>query len=123
MRAWALALVLASLAPLPAAAQGAPLPDQKELLRLSELMGALHYLRPLSCAADGAVWRTKMSELMNAESGSPNLRELMPGALNHGYETFRESYRTCTPRARLVAGRYLDEGARLAEDISRHGGS
>jgi uncharacterized protein (TIGR02301 family) len=119
IRAVALALGLSIATTAPALAESAPpAPDHHDLLRLSELLGALHYLRPLCGATDGAVWRSKMADLIAAESDA-GLREQLAGAFNRGYETFRASYRECTPRARLLTGRYLDEGARLAGEMAQ----
>jgi uncharacterized protein (TIGR02301 family) len=122
MRAAALALAATLAAASPAAAQSPPTQDHKELLRLAELLGALHYLGPLCGAKDSTSWRTRMAELMAAEGNEASLRELLAGAFNRGYGTFRESYRVCTPRAHLLTQRYLDEGARLADDLARAGG-
>ncbi|HVV93891.1 MAG TPA: TIGR02301 family protein [Hyphomicrobiales bacterium] len=118
-------LLAAVLAAAPAAAQDAAAPFEKSLLGLSELLGALHYLRPLCRAPEGDAWRARMAALLDAESAAPAaLRERMAGAFNHGYATAHEGYHTCTPRARLLAQHYLDQGAALAEDIARrHGGS
>jgi uncharacterized protein (TIGR02301 family) len=90
--------------------------------RLGEIMGALHYLRPLCGAGDGPVWRDKMNELMQAEAGPQDARERLAGAFNSGYQGFQLTYRTCTPSARTVVRRYLEEGSKLARDITtRHG--
>jgi uncharacterized protein (TIGR02301 family) len=86
--------------------------------RMGEILGALHYLRPLCGADDGLVWRTKMQDLIEAEGGPPDRRERLAGAFNHGYSSFQLTYRTCTPAADLVVRRYLAEGAKLARAIA-----
>jgi uncharacterized protein (TIGR02301 family) len=119
----------AATAPAAAAAAAAqpakpaePAPYEKDMQRLGEIMGALHYLRPLCGAEDGAVWRDKMNELMAAEGGPIERRERLAGAFNSGYSGFQLTYRTCTPSAKVVVERYLTEGAKLSRDIStRHG--
>lgn len=116
IRTAAVALMLAVATPALTQGSSTPPADHHNLLRLSELLGALHYLRPLCGASDGAAWRAKMAELLAAED-SAGLREQMAGAFNSGYDTFRASYRECTPRARLLTSRYLDEGARLAAEM------
>jgi uncharacterized protein (TIGR02301 family) len=76
--AWArlgMALVLGSLAmSVPAAAQPSGGPDTRpydeRLLRLSEILGAVHYLRELCGSNDGQAWRDRMRELMDAEGSS-----------------------------------------------------
>jgi len=99
-----------------------PAPYEKDMRRLSEILGALHYLRPLCGADDGHIWRDKMRELMEAEAGPPDRRERLAGAFNEGYSGFQLSYRTCTPSADLAVRRFLEEGSKLTREIAtRHG--
>jgi uncharacterized protein (TIGR02301 family) len=42
----------------------------------------------------------------------------MAASFNRGYRGFQQSYRTCTPAAGVVIRRYLDEGAKIARDIT-----
>jgi len=111
-------------APAPATAGGsaASLPYEGEMLRLSEIMGALHFLRRL-CSSNGASdWRDQMQALLEAEQPDPERRARMIDRFNHGYESYRSVYRECTPSARLVIQRYLDEGAKLASDVGQRYG-
>ncbi|BCJ90213.1 hypothetical protein IZ6_09480 [Terrihabitans soli] len=106
----------------PAAANTPPPPYEKDLRRISEILGALHYLRPLCGADDGAAWRDKMRALIDAEGGPADRRERLAGAFNEGYNGFQLTYRTCTPSADLAVRRYLAEGAKLTREIAtRHG--
>jgi uncharacterized protein (TIGR02301 family) len=101
----------------------APPPYEQQLLRLSEMMGALAYLRDLCGAADGPEFRSKMKSLLDADGIGQSQRDLIAGAYNQGFEGYRLSYRTCTPAAGEVIARYLAETARLsAELVSRYGG-
>ncbi len=104
----------------PPPAEGPPPPYEPQLLRLSEIMGALSYLQPLCGAPDAASapWRAEMENLMNAENAGPSRREKLAGAFNRGVSGYEFSYHACTPSARLVSARFLDEGARIAHDIS-----
>ena len=107
----------------PTAPTPPPPPYEQQLLRLSEMMGALAYLRDLCGAADGAAFRSKMQSLLDADGIGQSQRDLIAGAYNQGFEGYRLSYRTCTPAAGEVIGRYLAETARLsAELVSRYGG-
>ena len=116
----ALAIVLAALAGPPSPAQvanpTAP-PYEAEMLRLSEIMGALHYLRRLCDGATASRWRDEMEALIDAEQPDGGRRARMIDRFNRGYESYRSVYRACTPSAQLVVQRYLDEGARIAVDI------
>lgn len=90
---------------------------EPQLLRLSELVGALTYLRDLCNAGDGNVWRAKMAMIIEAEATTPTRREKLAGAFNKGFRDYEITYRTCTPNADAIIARYLDEGGRLAHEI------
>ncbi|MFK8253650.1 TIGR02301 family protein [Ancylobacter terrae] len=127
MRPILLAAVL-FLVPLADAAQaqqteGAPPPYEAEMSQLAELMGALHYLRPLCGAKEGNRWRDEMQALIDAEQPSEARRSRLIAAFNRGYTSYQQVYRTCTPSAELAGRRYLDEGARLSRDIATRYGS
>ncbi len=51
----------------------APIYDEK-LLRLSEILGALSFLRDLCGQSDGPAWRDEMSALLTAEKPAPQRR-------------------------------------------------
>jgi uncharacterized protein (TIGR02301 family) len=102
---------------------GAP-PYETQLLRLSELMGALTYLRGLCGDGDAGEYRARMSALLEAEAATPERREKLAGAYNVGYRGYQTTYSSCTPNARIVIGKFIDEGGRIAHEISyRFGGS
>jgi uncharacterized protein (TIGR02301 family) len=110
-------------APAPPAAPAAPnvsatAPYEAELQRLSEILGALHYLRDICGAKEGMIWRNEMQALIEAEVPGGERRERMVASFNRGYRAFQQSYRTCTPAADLAIRRYLDEGARISRDIT-----
>lgn len=107
----------------PEAAPGAPL-YENQLLRLSEIMGALAYLRDLCGDGDGAEYRAKMAALLDAEGTAPERREKLAGAYNRGYRGYETTYGQCTANARAAIARFVAEGGRLARDISdRYSGS
>jgi uncharacterized protein (TIGR02301 family) len=119
------AIVAAFVSGQPAEAQDAPaaqLPYEAEMLRLSEIMGALHYLRQLCDSGQTSDWRDEMQALIDAEQPDAERRARMIDRFNHGYESYRSVYRTCTPSAELAVQRYLDEGAKVAADIREHYG-
>lgn len=98
-------------------------PYEPQLLRLAEVMGALAYLRDLCGLRDGDKWRTRMSALLDVEATSEARKERLAGAYNKGFTGYESTYRSCTPNAELVIERYLDEGGKLARDVtSRYGG-
>jgi len=99
-------------------AQGARAPYEADLQRLAEILGSLHYLRGLCGANEGQAWRNEMQALIDAEAPGADRRERLTASFNRGYRGFQQSYRTCTPAANLAIRRYLDEGAKIARDIT-----
>jgi uncharacterized protein (TIGR02301 family) len=111
------ALISAIAATVPAQAQ-APAPFDGNLQRLAEIMGALHYLRALCGANEGQKWRNEVQALIDAEAPSGDRRTRMVASFNRGYRSFQQTYRTCTPAADLVIRRYLEEGSKIARDVT-----
>ncbi len=97
---------------------GPPPPYEPQMLRLNEILGGLSYLRDVCGAGDGGEWRAKASALLDAEAPSGARRERLTSAFNRGFHGFELTYHACTPNARLVIARYLDEASRLSHDIS-----
>lgn len=118
-RAVAIALVIAGIAGGPARAiEGGPAPFDADLMRLAEILGALHYLRAICGANEGQKWRVEMQALLDAEAPSGDRRSRMVANFNRGYRGFQQTYRTCTPSAVLAVRRYLDEGAKISREIT-----
>ncbi|MBY6241771.1 TIGR02301 family protein [Methylosinus sp. Sm6] len=104
--------------------EGPPPPYEPQLLRLSEILGALSFLRDLCGDADGEEWRAKMASLLDAEAKAGQRRAKLTGAFNRGFHGYETTYRSCTANARSAIARYLDEGGRIAHDIAyRYGAS
>jgi uncharacterized protein (TIGR02301 family) len=95
-----------------------PAPYQGELERLAEILGALHHLRSICGANEGQTWRNEMQALIEAETPTGDRRNRLVASFNRGYRGFQQSYHTCTRAADLAIRRYLDEGARIARDIT-----
>jgi uncharacterized protein (TIGR02301 family) len=102
----------------PAFAQDAVAPYDVNLQRLAEILGALHYLRGICGANEGQKWRNQMQALVDAEAPSGDRRTKMVASFNRGFRIFQQSYRTCTPAADLVIRRYLDEGSKIAREVT-----
>jgi uncharacterized protein (TIGR02301 family) len=103
----------------PAPAQeSAPAPFDNELQRLAEILGSLQYLRTVCDAKEGQKWRNEMQALIDAEAPSGERRRRIVAKFNRGYRGFEQTYRTCTPAADLAIRRYLDEGAKIAREIT-----
>jgi uncharacterized protein (TIGR02301 family) len=108
---------------LPAQAQTQPAPFDNDLARLAEIMGSLHYLRAVCGSNEGQKWRNEMQALIDAEAPEGERRRKIVASFNRGYRGFQQTYRTCTPAADLAIRRYLDEGAKIARDITARYGN
>jgi uncharacterized protein (TIGR02301 family) len=92
-------------------------PYDDKLLRLSELLGAVHYLRELCGANDGQLWRDRMKELMDAEGSSALRRAKLTRSFNQGYHSYSRTYKACTSSAQTAIARFMAEAAQIAEGL------
>jgi uncharacterized protein (TIGR02301 family) len=92
-------------------------PYDERLMRLSEILGAVHYLRELCGATDGQAWRDRMKELMDAESSSALRRAKLTRSFNNGYRSYSRTYNSCTSSAQTAITRFLSEGAEIADAL------
>ncbi|MEP7030285.1 MAG: TIGR02301 family protein [Pseudolabrys sp.] len=99
-------------------AEGDAAPFDTELQRLAEILGSLQYLRSVCGANEGQKWRGEMQALIDAEIPSGERRRKIVASFNRGYRGFQQTYRTCTPAADTAIRRYLDEGAKIAREIT-----
>src|SRR4249920_1165716 len=113
-----LALLGMLTASTPAFAIDPAAPYDANLQRLAEILGALHYLRGICGANEGQKWRNQMQALIEAEAPTGERKARMVAAFNRGYRGFQQSYRTCTPAADLVIRRYLEEGSKIAREVT-----
>ncbi len=104
--------------PPPPPAQDEPAPYDPDLQRLSEILGALHFLGGICNSDEGQKWRDEAQGLIDAEAPTGNRHDEMVAGFNRGYRGFQQSYRTCTPAAKVVIHRYLEEGAKIARDVT-----
>ncbi|MCF4126955.1 TIGR02301 family protein [Methylobacterium sp. SyP6R] len=110
-------------APAPPPPADAPAPYDRDLLRLSEIIGALSFLRELCGNPDAPEWPARMKALLDSEGTSPGRRDRLAGAYNRGYGGYAVTYRVCTPSAVEAATRYIAEGERLSVALAgRFGG-
>lgn len=95
-------------------------PYDDRLFRLTEILGAVHYLRELCSANDGQTWRDRMKELMDAEGSSALRRARLTRSFNQGYRSYSRTYTTCTPSAQTAIGRFLTEGAQISDALVKN---
>ncbi len=94
-------------------------PYDDRLMRLSEILGAVHYLRELCGANDGQMWRDRMRELMDAEGSTSLRRARLTRSFNNGYRSYSRTYSSCTSPAQTAITRFLAEGADLADAMTK----
>ncbi|AQS41926.1 MAG: Hypothetical protein BHV28_12410 [Candidatus Tokpelaia hoelldobleri] len=87
-----------------------------KLLRLSEILGSLHYLRNL-CGEEGTQWRDEMNALLTAEQPNAARKARLLGAFNDAYRVFSDRYSQCTPAAHEAVNRYTKEGISLSQEL------
>ena len=102
----------------PPALENATAPYDDDLQRLAEILGSLQYLRTVCGAKEGQKWRAEMQALIDAEAPGGERKRRIVARFNSGYRGFEQVYRTCTPAADLAIRRYLDEGAKIAREIT-----
>ena len=118
VKIWAIVTAIgafAALAPAHAAPDAKPYDDK--LMRISEILGAIHYLRELCGANEGQYWRERMRELMDAEGSSALRRARLSRAFNQGYRSYSRTYNTCSPSAQTAITRFITEGAQLSDGV------
>lgn len=98
--------------------------QEKPLVELSEVMGALTFLSQLCTpGSDPNPWRRRMETLLEAEGESSGTHDRMAGAYNTGFADYATTYRQCTPAAQAAQQALVREAARLARDLERRFGS
>ncbi len=102
----------------PSGPERPPPPYEPQITRLSEVLGALSFLRDLCGAGDGEEWRGKMAALLDADAPSGSRRQKLMASFNRGFHGYELTYRACTPNAQTVISRYLAEASRLSRDIT-----
>ena len=92
-------------------------PYDDKLLRLAEVLGAVHYLRELCGANEGQLWRDRMQDLMVSEGSSAIRKARLTKGFNLGYTSYSRTYRACTPSAQTAVTRFMTEGSVIAETL------
>lgn len=101
----------------PALAAPGTKPYDERLMRLAELLGAVHYLRELCSANDGQMWRERMTELLDADGASGLRRAKLSRSFNQGYRSYSRTYLSCTPSAQTTIAKFLAEGAQISDGL------
>lgn len=117
-----IALSAALFAATPGVARATDGPFEGGLLRLSEVLGSLHFLRNL-CGESGDKWRLEMEKLLTTENPDATRKARFVAGFNRGYRSFESTYTTCTASATEAINRYMKEGEQLTREISARYGN
>jgi uncharacterized protein (TIGR02301 family) len=104
-------------AAMPAPAGAVEAPFEANLMRISEVLGSLHFLRNL-CGEKGNQWRGEMEKLIAAENPDPARKAQLTASFNRGYRSFEGTYSSCTASAMEAISRYMKEGEALTRDTA-----
>jgi uncharacterized protein (TIGR02301 family) len=118
LSACALLLALASALPATAASPDSK-PYDDRLFRLSEILGAVHYLRELCGGEEGQQWRERMADLVQSEGSTALRKAKLTRSFNKGYQSYSRTYNTCSPSAQNAINRFIAEGAQIADTLVR----
>jgi uncharacterized protein (TIGR02301 family) len=94
-------------------------PYDDKLMRLCEILGAVHYLRELCGANEGQAWRDRMRELIDSEGTSALRRARLTRSFNNGYRSYSRTYNTCSASAQTAISRFMAEGAEIAASLAK----
>lgn len=109
-----------AVTPSPPPKPGDTKPYDEKLMRLSEILGAVHYLRELCGQNDKQQWRDRMREIVEGDGGSALRRAMLARSFNNGYRSYSRTYQSCTPTAQTAIGRFLAEGSQIADGLAKN---
>jgi uncharacterized protein (TIGR02301 family) len=99
-------------------------PYDKQINRLSEILGTVTYLRNLCAEQPEPQWRAAMEKLLTFDAGSePARKEQLTAAYNRGYRAFGALHTLCTDAARTTEREYRAEGATLIKEMTNRFGN
>lgn len=105
----------------PMSAGAAPAGEQRvydaRLMRLAEILGAIHYLRELCSGDDGQTWRNAVDQLVKTEGTTALRRATIAQRFNLGYRSYRRTYRKCTPSANTTIARFFKEAVEISDEL------
>jgi len=91
-------------------------PYQKEMARLTQILGSLYFLQPL-CNFTDVNWRNEASVLINLDRPDNDRKQRLKGAFNQGFQDYANTYNSCTPSANLAREQLLIEAKEKSLDI------
>ena len=111
------ALTSTSVRPAFAQAEKIP-PYENRLLRLSEIMGSLHFLTLLCRPNEGDIWHAKMNQILQVEAKTTLRKAKLTERFNSGFGGFQATYRKCTSSAETAMTRYIAEAQVIVRNLT-----
>ena len=96
-------------------------PYDAQLLRLAEIIGAIHYLRELCGNEDGQTWRNHMQDILEAEGQTALRRAVLARRFNQGYRNYSRTYKSCTVTAKTALERFIRDGESVTKELAAIG--
>ena len=93
---------------------------EQSLLRLSEILGAMHYLQQICKAFTSKTWRNQMIELIKAEKAEGEREARLTASFNRGYSKYQDWFTSCTDGANVEIERFTIEGSELSTWLARN---
>ncbi len=93
---------------------------EQNLLRLSEILGAMHYLHQICKAFDNKTWRDQMVDLIRVEKAKGEREQRLTAGFNRGYSTYQDWFTSCTDGANVEIKRFTIEGSELSTWLARN---
>jgi uncharacterized protein (TIGR02301 family) len=90
----------------------------KGLVRLAEILGSVHHLREVCGANEGALWRNKMIDMLNAATLGAQERQLMISHFNDAYYQAQKAFPDCSDGAAQASNSLFDEAHKLAARLA-----
>ena len=90
-----------------------------DMVRLAEVLGAVHLLREKCGSREGQMWRRKMLEMLDIEASDKKERDMLVNHFNRSYYAMRVNHSRCSMRTISEMNAYIDEGAALAGRLAR----
>lgn len=103
----------------------APQPDApfiKDLERLAEILGSVHYLQAICSETGVSPWRGQMQKLIETEFRSDELKQRAVARFNIGYQSYANIHVTCSTAAEVTLDRFLKEGTEIADIVVKRYG-
>ncbi len=102
----------------PLAAQSARY--EQNLLRLSEILGSMHYLQQICETFTSKTWRNQMIKLIRVEKAKGEKEARLTAGFNRGYSKYQDWFTSCTDGANVEIERFTREGSELSTWLARN---